>query len=382
MAGGNHEIIERVSHLEALIGTVPEGEVADYNLMEKIAYLEASIDEIRGSLMEELMQICKDNETLHSKLVVLRRAVSSSAEHPKDRPAVKVPEPKAYGGARSAKELKNYLWDMEQYFLAARVLETEKVTISSMYLGGDAKLWWRTRMVDDVDAGREKIDTWARLKKELKVQFLPGNVSWVARDKLKSLKQKGSVRDYVKEFTSLMLDISNMSEEDKLYNFLYGLQPWAQIELRRQNVRDLLGAIIAADALADFRSNKESLEPSYPPKILKNRKVKEVERKKDAASSRRNSGKDHSVAQGNNNMKSQGCFLCNGPHLVRECPKREKKRGGIYRAGWQSRGDNAKEGGPPTEEFDEGADFIGWGWFVTPLSLAARLDMKDWLVAP
>ncbi|KAG6520607.1 hypothetical protein ZIOFF_017666 [Zingiber officinale] len=128
----------------------------------------------------------------------------------------------------------------------------------------------------------------------------------------------------VSEFTSLMLDISNMSEEDKLYNFLYGLQPWAQIELRRQNVRDLPGAFIAADALANFHSNKESLETSSPPKVMKNRKAKEVERKKDAASSRRNGGKDHSVAQGNNNLKSQGCFLCNGPHLVQECPKREK----------------------------------------------------------
>ncbi|KAG6517754.1 hypothetical protein ZIOFF_021152 [Zingiber officinale] len=92
----------------------------------------------------------------------------------------------------------------------------------------------------------------------------------------------------------------------------------------RQNVRDFPGAIIAADALANFHSNKESLETSSPPKVMKNRKAKEVERKKDAASSRRNGGKDHSVAQGNNNLKSQGCFLCNGPHLVRECPKREK----------------------------------------------------------
>ena len=39
--------------------------------------------------------------------------------------------------------------------------------------------------------------------------------------------------DYVKEFSSLMLDIKNMSEEDKSFNFFYGLQAWAQTELRR-----------------------------------------------------------------------------------------------------------------------------------------------------
>ena len=81
---------------------------------------------------------------------------------------VKVPEPKPFNGARSAKDLDNFLWDMEQYFKAARVLDQEMVTITSMYLSGDAKLWWRTYVEDDANAGRRKIDLWEDLKKELK----------------------------------------------------------------------------------------------------------------------------------------------------------------------------------------------------------------------
>ena len=34
----------------------------------------------------------------------------------------------------------------------------------------------------------------------------------------------GTMREYVKEFNSLMLDIKNMSEEDKLFNFVSRLQ--------------------------------------------------------------------------------------------------------------------------------------------------------------
>ena len=34
-------------------------------------------------------------------------------------------------------------------------------------------------------------------------------------------------------FSSLMLDIKNMSDDDKLFNFMCGLQGWAQTELRR-----------------------------------------------------------------------------------------------------------------------------------------------------
>ena len=79
---------------------------------------------------------------------------------------VKVPEPKPFNGARSAKDLENFFWDMEQYFKVARVLDQDIVTITSMYLLGDAKLWQRTHVEDDVDAGRGKIDLWEALKKE------------------------------------------------------------------------------------------------------------------------------------------------------------------------------------------------------------------------
>ncbi|RVW59557.1 Retrovirus-related Pol polyprotein from transposon 297 [Vitis vinifera] len=93
---------------------------------------------------------------------------------------------------------------MEQFFKAAHIPDGEKVSITSMYLTSDAKLWWRTRMEDD------------------------------AEEELKRLRHTISVRDYVKEFNSLMLDIKNMSEKDKFFNFMSGLQWWAQTELRRQ----------------------------------------------------------------------------------------------------------------------------------------------------
>lgn len=42
----------------------------------------------------------------------------------------------------------NFLWDMEQYTHAAQIPDAEKVTITSMYLAGDVKLWWRTGVKD------------------------------------------------------------------------------------------------------------------------------------------------------------------------------------------------------------------------------------------
>lgn len=55
---------------------------------------------------------------------------------------IKTPEPKAFGGARNAKELENFLWDMDEYFKAAKILDEEKIMVPTMFLSGDAKLWW------------------------------------------------------------------------------------------------------------------------------------------------------------------------------------------------------------------------------------------------
>ena len=78
----------------------------------------------------------------------------------------------------------------------------EQVTITTMYLSGEAKLWWWTKSSDDV-VGRPKIEMWEILKKELKDQFLPTNTAWMDGEYLKKLKQTGSIRNYVKEFSSL-----------------------------------------------------------------------------------------------------------------------------------------------------------------------------------
>lgn len=153
---------------------------------------------------------------------------------------------------KECQKVREFLWDMEQYFKAAWVPENEQVTITSMYLAGDAKLWWRTRVSD---FSRPIVSTWAALKEELKTQFLPYNTMWIARDALKCLKQTGFVQDYVKQFSLLMLDIKSMSEEDKLFHFVSRLQGWVHMELRRQGVQTPAIIVAAVDALVDFRQS-------------------------------------------------------------------------------------------------------------------------------
>ena len=79
-----------------------------------------------------------------------------------------------------------------------------------------------------------------------------------------------------------MLDIKNMSEEDKMFNFMSGLQPWAQMELKRQAMCDLPTVVSAANALVDYKFSKPSGdEEKYKSKDKGKDKQKKDSKKKD-----------------------------------------------------------------------------------------------------
>ena len=287
------------------------------DLAEKHAeHVEAQVVSLKAELltMRETQNLTL--QTLQEDVAVLKKAVLRTSPRTTDAaPKVIVPEPKGFDGTRSAKELENFLWDMDQFFRAAQVADEEKVSITGMYLMGDAKLWWRTRLEGDDESGRPQISTWETLKRELKEQFLPTNAAWLARESLRRLKQTGTVRDYVKEFNSLMLHIKNMSEEDKLFNFVSGLQAWAQTELRRQGVKDLPSAMVAVDCLVDYKLLGTTVA-GQKPKIDGSRKkvtgkpsLEQAKGKKEGNAANLRAGESQN---GQQTSKPSGCFICQG----------------------------------------------------------------------
>ncbi|KAK3026149.1 hypothetical protein RJ639_042592 [Escallonia herrerae] len=210
---------------------------------------------VEGIDWESKFQELQDRVELLSRAVV--NTPAGGAEHA-SRP--RVPEPKSYGGARDAKEVENFLFDIEQYFRAIRVdSEATKVSMATMYLVGDAKLWWWKKYTE-IEDGSCIINTWDILKRELKSQFFPENTAFNARKVLLECKHTGLVREYCQAFSALMLDISDMSAVDRLFFFMEGLKPWARTELNRRRVNNLNEAIINAESLSDYNS-----EPQRPP---------------------------------------------------------------------------------------------------------------------
>lgn len=60
---------------------------------------------------------------------------------------VKIPELEPFCGARDAKALDNFIFDVEQYFKATNTTPKEsKITLATK--ADDAKLWWRSRHIN------------------------------------------------------------------------------------------------------------------------------------------------------------------------------------------------------------------------------------------
>ncbi|KAK3043171.1 hypothetical protein RJ639_001604 [Escallonia herrerae] len=315
-------------------------------------------------------------QELQDRVELLSRAVvntpAGGAEH-SSRP--RVPEPKSYGGARDAKELENFLFDIEQYFRAIRVdSEVTKVSMAAMYLVGDAKLWWRKKYAE-IEDGSCVINTWEILKRELKSQFFPENTAFNARKALLECKHTGSVREYCQAFSALMLDISDMSAVDRLFFFMEGLKPWARTELNRRRVNNLNEAIIAAESLSDYNS-----EPQRPPQRgnpsrgiggkkpggpMPNQSWGSKSNWASNSSTQQKSGvgfKAKPDASTSGEVKKppfRGCFLCQGPHVIANCPQRQMMNAFFDNIGQVQRGEQSgsRPRHPPTDEQTDTQDY-------------------------
>ncbi|XP_031745591.1 uncharacterized protein LOC116406038 isoform X1 [Cucumis sativus] len=269
-----HDLLARVDTLESQIrkienvpyerGNSSSGSVA--RMEERVIELDNSQKDIMEMIngMTEDFRATLDvvrNEIVevNTKVNLTMRALANQA------PAggaitigkIKIPEPKPFCGPRDAKALENFIFDIERYFKATNtVAEEAKVTLATMHLSEDAKLWWRSRYID-IQEGRCVIDTWDSLKRELRSQFFPENVDILARWKLWELKHTGTIRKYVKQFAGLMLDISDMTEKDKIFSFVEGLKSWARTELYEQRVQDLVSAYATAERLFDLSSDAQ-----------------------------------------------------------------------------------------------------------------------------
>src|SRR3954452_17917213 len=91
---------------------------------------------------------------------------------------------------------------------------------------GVAALWWRSfaSSLRDIDRPDILVCQWPAFQQACLAQFRPVNAARVAREKLMVLTQSTSVANYAHRFRTLLLNIPDLSEADRLFLFTRGLK--------------------------------------------------------------------------------------------------------------------------------------------------------------
>nr|GFC40010.1 putative retrotransposon Gag domain, aspartic peptidase domain protein [Tanacetum cinerariifolium] len=194
-------------------------------------------------------------------VALCKRSLARGGGNANHGPKLDVSKPSPFVGKREARAVDDFLWETKKYLEGVNVVDdASKIKMATRYLKYTASLWWRRRH-GDIERGTATIDTWAGFVVDFKKQFYPENAKNEAKSRLRKLKQSGTIREYVKEFTTLVLEIPELSDQDSLFYFLDGLQGWAKTELERRGVQDLATAIAHVEALIDFSTRRDSSKP-------------------------------------------------------------------------------------------------------------------------
>eukprot|EP00253_Pinus_taeda_P035778 PITA_35778 len=256
------------------------------------------VEEARDQGLAEIVDLKKSLDEAKDEIAVLKKAMRHGSGG--GVPHVKVNEPESFDGTRSAKTLGNFLWDMEQYLERLGLSDDDaKVKVVAQFLTKDAKMWWQRRMDQIASGSASDITSWDEMKGALQAHFSPQDETWEARMKIKFIKQTGNLQTYQREFASAVLELPDMAERDKVFNFIIGLKLWASNEVKRQRIRTLEEAFAVVDRLVEhYDETSDDRKKKFD---------KQKHKKKYDASKSDDSSKTKKVLK---------CWICAGPHTI------------------------------------------------------------------
>ncbi|KAE8716635.1 Protein NRT1/ PTR FAMILY 3.1 [Hibiscus syriacus] len=331
---------QRVGRLEDRYNEVQETQDSVESRLEKVESVEDVLREETQALISELTEnvddrtrglesmflamraeIMREVKELKSELLVYKAAVLNgvTGEAQAPRPRIDVPKPKEFKGSRTAQDVENFIWGMEQFFSGMSIGDdTTKVNVASNYLTDVAMLWWCRRCSEIT----KPIGTWEEFVGELNEHFYPKNDVLEARAKLKQLKHDRSILEYVKNFTEIKMQIPDLGESEGYFAFMDGLQRWANMEIQRRGVTELSKALDAAEAIAPFEVKRtDSLQSRSKPKGNSGGEKAKGNFHKPTGNHGKPNDRPKKLFNPWEKKGELSCFSCGENHMKRDCPQ-------------------------------------------------------------
>ena len=203
---------------------------------DKLHQLEAALNRISEAILPKL-----DPTTSHA----FERSENSWNGHVQDRPESSHP---MFSSKLARLEFPRYssedpiewLTRVEQFFEYQRTLESQKVSLASYHLEGEANHWWHWLCRAYQEEGKEV--SWGMFMEEIWSNFGPTNCEDFD-ESLSKIQQMVSLRDYQKEFERLGNKAHGWTPKALVSTFMRGLKPEIADEIRMFKPKTLKEAI-------------------------------------------------------------------------------------------------------------------------------------------
>lgn len=159
---------------------------------------------------------------------------------------IKLAKPSLFTGAVKA-NVESWLFEVEQYLVAYGVnADSQRIAFASGHFKGLALQWWQNHCIQHPGL----TITWDQFKTEVRTRFQPIEASRTARVNLRALKQeRKTVAEYCSVFYEQLQLIHDMSEADKIENFLFGLNAEIFDEVDKRDPASLQEAMMYAQRM-------------------------------------------------------------------------------------------------------------------------------------
>jgi hypothetical protein len=189
-------------------------QAAGLALQQRVAALEAERVQLRQHLTSTAAQ-----QTGSLGVAVVEQQGATAGGH--GRPKGPTP-PEFHGTKTGGYEIDAWIRDMKTQFAfyGVRVFPDDAAMVrhAAMFLKGRAAEWWEA---EDKSTGVES--SWDRFTERLRERYRPMQAAVVARERLRRLKQTGTVSSYADLFQKELTPIKDMSASDQIFNFVSGL---------------------------------------------------------------------------------------------------------------------------------------------------------------
>ncbi|KAK4520135.1 uncharacterized protein ATC70_008265 [Mucor velutinosus] len=286
--------------------------------------------------------------------------------------------PKSYNGSRDPFIIESWIQTLED-FADIKKFDNDKIAkLGITLLTGAAKVWYQNlRLLNSAPTN------WLHFKTELRAFFKPDNAISVARDRMRALRQKSTIAQYVQEFMTIKLSIQRMTDEEAVDKFLSGLRdPNARIHIKDSIYMEepiLTEAIRAAHNYEGNRLDSSSsisrgfsvdtmdlqVDDPMDLSVMERRELYNIMKSWNNSGGR--GGQQHRGGRGgrarNGNRANVQCHNCEGfGHYMRDCPSEPRQQLNYAEAG------NIDHGFDDASEDNKDFDYSAYLYCVLPTS--------------